>query len=139
MVKVALAGATGGLGATILSAILDTGKHEVVVLSRSPNPSLTAKGVQVRPVSYTDHTSLTAALRDIHTVLSTIGSFNRNEQRDSQLAIIAAAKEVGVKQRRASTPFGNIRIGIFTLARYRYWKPQGHRGWNTHNSLVVYS
>ena len=99
MVKVALAGATGsGLGATILSAILDTHKHQVVVLSRSPNPSLTARGVDVRPVSYTDHVSLTTALRGVHTVLSTIGSFNPNEMRDSQLAIIAAAKEAGVKR-----------------------------------------
>lgn len=98
MVKVALAGATGGLGATILSAILDTRKHEVIVLSRSPNPSLTAKGVQVRPVSYTDHASLTNALRGVHTVLSTIGSSNQDETRESQLAIIAAAKEAGVKR-----------------------------------------
>lgn len=98
MVKVALAGATGGLGATILSAILDTRKHEVIVLSRSPNPSLTAKGVEVRPVSYTDHASLTTALRDVHTVLSTIGSSNQDETRESQLAIIAAAKEAGVKR-----------------------------------------
>ena len=98
MVKVALAGATGGLGATILSAILDTRKHEVIVLSRSPNPSLTAKGVEVRPVSYTDHASLTTALRDVHTVLSTIGSSSQNETRESQLAIIAAAKEAGVKR-----------------------------------------
>lgn len=98
MVKVALAGATGGLGATILSAILDTRKHEVIVLSRSPNPSLTAKGVQVRPVSYTDHASLTNALRGVHTVLSTIGSSNQDETRGSQLAIIAAAKEAGVKR-----------------------------------------
>lgn len=98
MVKVALAGATGGLGATILSAILDTRKHEVIVLSRSPNPSLTAKGVQVRPVSYTDHASLTNALRGVHTVLSTIGSSHQDETRGSQLAIIAAAKEAGVKR-----------------------------------------
>lgn len=98
MVKVALAGATGGLGATILSAILDTRKHEVIVLSRSPNPSLTAKGVQVRPVSYTDHASLTNALRGVHTVLSTIGSSNQDETRESQLAIIPAAKEAGVKR-----------------------------------------
>ena len=83
MVKVALAGATGGLGAIILSAILDTRKHQVVALSRSPNPSLTAKGVDVRPVSYTDHASLTAALRGVHTVLSVIGSISTDEARES--------------------------------------------------------
>ena len=113
MVKVALAGATGsGLGATILSAILDTHKHDVVVLSRSPNPSLTAKGVQVRPVSYTDHASLTAALHDVHTVLSTIGSFNKDEMRDSQLAVIAAAKEAGVKRFAPSE---------FAIREYQDW------------------
>ena len=113
MVKVALAGATGsGLGATILSAILDTRKHQVVVLSRSPNPSLTAKGVEVRPVSYTDHTSLTSALRGVHTVLSTIGSFNRDDMRDSQLAVIAAAKEAGVKRFAPSE---------FAIREYQDW------------------
>ena len=113
MVKVALAGATGsGLGATILSAILDTRKHHVVVLSRSPNPSLTAKGVEVRPVSYTDHASLTAALHGVHTVLSTIGSFNRNDMRDSQLAVIAAAKEAGVKRFAPSE---------FAIREYQDW------------------
>ena len=113
MVKVALAGATGsGLGATILSAIIDTRKHDVVVLSRSPNPSLTAKGVEVRPVSYTDHASLTSALRGVHTVLSTIGSFNANDMRDSQLAIIAAAKEAGVKRFAPSE---------FAIREYQDW------------------
>ena len=98
MVKVAIAGATGRLSTIILSAILDTHKHEVVALTRSPNPLLTAKGVDVRPVSYTDHASLTTALRGVHTVLSIIGSFNPDEMRDSQLALIAAAKEAGVKR-----------------------------------------
>ena len=114
MVKVALAGATGsGLGATILSAILETRKHDVVVLSRSPNPSLTAKGVQVRPVSYTDHASLTAALHGVHTVLSTIGSAgNQNDMRDSQLAVIAAAKEAGVKRFAPSE---------FAIKEYQDW------------------
>ncbi|CAD6581394.1 MAG: hypothetical protein ASARMPRED_000600 [Alectoria sarmentosa] len=98
MVKVAIAGATGGLGAIILSAILNTRKHQVVALSRIPNPSLTAKGVDVRPLSYTDHASLTAALRGVHTVLSVIGSISTDEARESQLAVIAAAKEAGVKR-----------------------------------------
>lgn len=98
MVKVAVAGATGGLGAIILSAILDTRKHEVVALSRNSNPSLTASGVDVRPVSYTDHASLTNALRGVHTVLSVIGGLKADEMRESQLALIAAAKEVGVKR-----------------------------------------
>ena len=98
MVKVAIAGATGGLGATILSAILDTDKHQAVVLSRSSNPSLTARGVDVRPVSYTDHTSLTTALRGVLTLLSVISNSNPDEMRESQLALIAAAKQVGVKR-----------------------------------------
>ena len=112
MVKVAVAGATGALGSTILSAILDTGKHDVVVLSRNPNPALSAKGLQVRPVSYTDHTSLTAALRGIHTVLSLIAGIDRDQMRDSQLAIIAAAKEAGVKRFAPSE---------FAIRDYRDW------------------
>ena len=112
MVKVAVAGATGALGSTILSAILDTRKHQVVVLSRNPNPTLSAKGVQVRPVSYTDHASLTAALQGVHTVLSLIASYNRDEMRDSQLAIIAAAKEAGAKRFAPSE---------FAIRDYRDW------------------
>ena len=113
MVKVALAGATGrGLGATILAAVLDTHQHDVVVLSRSPNPSLTAKGVEVRLISYTDHASLTAALHGVHTVLSTIGSSNQNEMRDAQLAVIAASKEAGVKRFAPSE---------FAIKEYQDW------------------
>ena len=98
MVKVAIAGATSGFGTIVLSAVIYTRKHEVLVLSRSPNPSLTAGGVDVRPVSYTDHASLTTALHGVHTVLSVIASFNTDEMRESQLAIVAAAKEVGVER-----------------------------------------
>ena len=113
MVKVAIAGATGGLGAVIVSEILDTRKHQVVALSRSPNPSLTAKGVDVRPVSYTDHASLTTALRDVHTLLSVIGgNFKPEQMRDSQLALIAAAKEAGVKRFAPSE---------FAVKEYRDW------------------
>ena len=112
MVKVAIAGATGALGSTILSAILDTRKHEVVVLSRNPNPALSAKGLQVRPVSYTDHSSLTAALQGIHTVLSLIAGIDRDAMRGSQLAIIAAAKEAGVKRFAPSE---------FAIRDYRDW------------------
>ena len=110
MVKVAIAGATGGLGAAILSEVLDTRKHNVVALSRSSNPTLTAKGVDVRPVSYTDHASLVTALRDVHTLLSVIGSFSSDEVRDSQLALIAAAKEAGVK-RFAPSEYANKEYG----------------------------
>ncbi|CAF9911788.1 hypothetical protein IMSHALPRED_010575 [Imshaugia aleurites] len=86
MVKVAIAGASGGLGAIILSAIVDTRNNEVVVLSRSPNPSLTAKGVDVRLGSPTP------------TMHPSPPPSTDHEMSESQLAIVAAAKEVGVER-----------------------------------------
>jgi NAD dependent epimerase/dehydratase family enzyme len=55
MVKVALAGGTSGMGLNILNAILATKKHQVVLLSRSPKPELSAKGIDVWSVDYDSH------------------------------------------------------------------------------------
>ena len=98
MVKVAIAGATTGLGKMVLSALLESCPHDIVVLSRNLNPTLTAQGADVRTVDYNDHDSITASLKGVHTVLSLIGGLNTNERRDAELALLAAAKEAGVKR-----------------------------------------
>lgn len=98
MPTVALAGATTGLGLTILRHFAATrGSHTLVLLSRTTQPSWTAQGIRVRTVDYTSHTSLVQALKGVHTVLSLIGG-SAEALRDSQLALIAAAKEAKVRR-----------------------------------------
>ena len=77
MVRVALAEA-GGLGMTILRAIVDNKKHDVVLLSRGPKPDLSAKGIDVRAVDYNNHEFIVNVLRGVHTVISTIAVRNNN-------------------------------------------------------------
>lgn len=117
MVTVALAGATTGLGLTILRhlATSPTNTHTLVLLSRTPQPEWTARGVLVRPVDYTSHESLTTALQGVHTVLSVIGG-SATALRDGQLALIAAAKQAGVR-RFAPSEFA-LRGGTYGIELY---------------------
>lgn len=98
MVTVALAGATTGFGLTVLRHFAaNPGPHKIILLSRTAQPEWSAKGIVVRPVDYECRTSLVAALTGVHTVLSMIGA-SPEAMRDSQLALVAAAKEAGVKR-----------------------------------------
>lgn len=101
MVVVALAGAMTGLGLTVLrhlaSSSSSSNTHTLVILSRSAQPAWTARGITVREVDYTSASSLVHALKDVHTVLSFIGG-SVSAMRDSQLALVAAAQEAGVKR-----------------------------------------
>ena len=99
MVKVAVAGGTGGLGLHIVEGIVETGKHEVVVLSRKPtHPVLEKLGVTIVPVSYDDPASLERALTGVHTVISTIAALTKDELTRPQLALLDAAVKAGVKR-----------------------------------------
>lgn len=102
MVTVALAGVSTGLGKTFLNIFLHlnsqtSNPHTLVVLSRRPDPALSAKGVDVRVVDYASHTSTVQALQGVHTVLCLIGS-GPEVMRDTQLALLAAAKEAGCRR-----------------------------------------
>lgn len=97
MITVALAGATSGLGLTVLRHLVATNSHNIVLLSRGPQPSWSAQGVTVRETDYTSHASLTSALEGVHTVVSLIGG-SESALLNSQLALVAAAKEAGVKR-----------------------------------------
>jgi len=104
MVTVALAGASGGLGLTVLRHFAaNRGDHNIVLLSRFPQTYWTAQGIDIRTVDYTSRASVVQALKGVHTVLSLIGG-SAEALRDSQLALIAAAKEAGV-QRFAPSEF----------------------------------
>ena len=119
MVTAALVGASTGFGKTLLSTFLHlnslqpdkTKTHRVVVLSRSANAALSAKGVDVRAVDYTQHEQLVAALADVHTVLPLIGG-SSDTMRDTQLALIKAATEAGCKRFAPSEYAGQGYAGV---------------------------
>lgn len=121
MVTVALAGATTGFGLTVLRYfIANPGSHKIVLLSRSPQPAFAAQGVDVRPVDYTNHSALVAALSDVHTVLSLIGG---DGLLDGQLALLAAAKETGVQRFAPSEYAGSSNDGVDLYAgKAKVWE-----------------
>ncbi|TPX69822.1 hypothetical protein SpCBS45565_g02240 [Spizellomyces sp. 'palustris'] len=94
---IAVAGGTGGLGRHIVEELVENGKYRVVVLSRTPNPSLTTLGVDVRPIDYTSHTSLVKALENVHTVISCIAT-EGEALVAVQIKLIHAAEAAGVKR-----------------------------------------
>ncbi|KAB2569170.1 hypothetical protein DBV05_g12156 [Lasiodiplodia theobromae] len=128
MVKVAIAGGTSPtLGQAIISAMLKTHPENtpIIILSSRPPPStpthataadpstisaasdpttinttstLHAGRVEVRHVAYDSHTSLTAALHDVHTVVSVIKIPDPDAMRDAQLALLRAAKAAGCRR-----------------------------------------
>jgi uncharacterized protein YbjT (DUF2867 family) len=97
MVTVAVAGGGSAIASNIISAILATKKHQLVVLSRSARPDLEKEGVIVKVVDYDSHEQLTKALEGVHTVLSCIWSYGPAVG-TSQLALLEAAKEAKVKR-----------------------------------------
>lgn len=111
MVKVALAGASSGLGLSILQAIRATNKHTLMLLSRHAQPSLSTLGIAVHPVTYTDHAHLVRLLRGVHTLISTIATFD-SSLLTTQLALLAAAKEAGVKRFAPSEYAGASNEGV---------------------------
>ncbi|EKM60077.1 uncharacterized protein PHACADRAFT_250947 [Phanerochaete carnosa HHB-10118-sp] len=97
MVKVAVAGGTGGIGLHIVEAIVEAGNHDVIVLSRRPShPVLDKLGVPIVAVSYNDPAALVKALEGVHTVISTIAGPGADAFTDAQLALLDAAVKAGV-------------------------------------------
>ncbi|KAM0710900.1 hypothetical protein Q7P35_001638 [Cladosporium inversicolor] len=119
MPVVALAGAMSGLGLTVLRHLASSSPNGTpntyIILSRAPQPTWTARGFTVREVDYTSPNSLAQALQGVHTVLSFIGG-SASALRDSQLALVAAAREAGV-QRFAPSEFA-LRGGGYGLELY---------------------
>ncbi|EIN03751.1 NAD(P)-binding protein [Punctularia strigosozonata HHB-11173 SS5] len=99
--KVAVAGATGNIGLPIVQQLV-AAKFDVVVLSRSENPSGLPAGVTIRKVDYESIESLTAALQGVDAVVSAVGS----AALAGQIKIIDAAVAAGVK-RFLPSEFGN--------------------------------
>jgi uncharacterized protein YbjT (DUF2867 family) len=115
MPSVVIAGGTSAsLGKAIVKGILTlTPNWKPIILSRSSfAPAwllelLASEKVELRQVNYTDHASLVLALSGAHTVISILLS-GPSTWFATQIALLSAAKEAGVK-RFAPSEFG---IGI---------------------------
>jgi len=89
--KIAIAGATGNLGPTIVKSLVDAG-FEVTVLSQSGNTSSLPSAVKTVKVDYSSQESLISALKGQDAFVSTI------PKHDGQPALIDAAIAAGVKR-----------------------------------------
>jgi len=119
MVYVAVVGGTGRLGSRIVKAILATNSHSVLVLSRGPAlPELLKMGAKYVTVDYEDHKSLVEALQGVHTVISSVFSLDQEQLASSQLTLLNAAAEAGVK-RFAPSEFAVVAIPNEPMVLYR--------------------
>ncbi|KAI8818012.1 NAD-P-binding protein [Fimicolochytrium jonesii] len=94
----------GGCGQHVVEGILETGKYDVVVLSRKVKHSLThiattnlppRPNLTVRAVDYASPISIQQALQGVDTLISTLIGENFKEV---QLALISGCKAAGVRR-----------------------------------------
>jgi uncharacterized protein YbjT (DUF2867 family) len=95
--KVAVAGASSGVGRYITEAILKKNKHEVIALSRRPSPELEKLGATVAVVDYSAG-SLATTLSGVHTIISAIAAADSETLSSVELALVRAAEQVGAKR-----------------------------------------
>ncbi|KAI1746693.1 NAD(P)-binding protein [Xylaria castorea] len=108
MPVIAVAGGTGGIGRTIVEEILATGKHEVKILSRQPNPELEALiGAKVLAVNYSNIEALTQVLEDnnVHTLISAL-TFNDQGGVPPELQLVLAADASKTTKRFVTNNWG---------------------------------
>ncbi|KAF2492376.1 NAD(P)-binding protein [Lophium mytilinum] len=106
MVRVAIAGGTGGLGRAVVEEILATKKHDVFLISRTeafkddPN-------VKVLAIDYDSPEAIASVLKsnNIDTIISTLGIFQEAQQK-AQLNLVEGAVQSGTVKRFAPSEFG---------------------------------
>ncbi|KAJ7643118.1 hypothetical protein DFH06DRAFT_602543 [Mycena polygramma] len=126
--RVAIAGASSGVGRCIAESILrDTPQtgHTLIVLSRTPDSlelaALSALGATITAVSYDSQESLIAALKGVHTVISAIGDHARSAS--AQLALVQAAVDAKVTRFVPSGWSGTDGGPEDVVALYRFKQP----------------
>jgi nucleoside-diphosphate-sugar epimerase len=110
MAIVAVPGGTGNLGRTIVEAILATGKHQVKILSRKPNPALEAEiGAPILGVDYSDVDAIVKVLEDntIDTVISGIAMHSIDGTPPNEIELIRAADKSKATKRIISSEWGS--------------------------------
>jgi len=122
-IRVAVAGATSGLGHAIAFGLLEHSDVELVLLTRlSPSPPnlsfFTSQGAILKPVDYTSVTDLISALEGVDTVISTI--FGGDDASPS-LNLLEAAKAAGVRRfapsEFAMSPAADARYDFYAIKR----------------------
>ncbi|KAH6623331.1 hypothetical protein F5144DRAFT_358142 [Chaetomium tenue] len=109
MAIVAVAGGTDNVGRAIVEAILATGKYEVKILSRKPNPELeTEIGAPIIPVDYSDVNAIVKVLEDnnIDTVVSGIAMHSPDGSTPNEFELIRAVDLSKTTRRLISSGWG---------------------------------
>lgn len=91
--NIAIIGAGGQVGAPIIKALLEQGKHTVTAISRLDSTSTLPDGVSVKKVDYADHASLVEALKGQDALIIVLAV---TADPSTQLNIIKAAAEAKV-------------------------------------------
>ncbi|KAK6508683.1 hypothetical protein TWF506_010762 [Arthrobotrys conoides] len=98
MVKIAISGGTGNVAQEVFDALVATGKHEIILLSRKDVPSTPLpRGVTHVQTTYDDVEELVQVLQGVHTVLCFIVS-QSDSGNVSQKNLIDASVKAGVKR-----------------------------------------
>jgi nucleoside-diphosphate-sugar epimerase len=101
MPVLAVAGGTGGVGKTIVERLVQEGKFDVIVLSRSiPDKDTISQTVRYVQIDYNDIVSMTKELErhNVHTIISAVGLLS-DEASKSQINLIDAAEKSSVTER----------------------------------------
>ncbi|CAI7661893.1 unnamed protein product [Penicillium viridicatum] len=113
--RIAIVGAGGTIGSHIVAALLETGKHNVTVLSRKYSSNKLPEGVLVTPVDYDDEATIVAALKDQQFLIITMAP---TAPRDTHSKLVQAAAKAGVPYVMPNSYGGdidNIKLGEETM------------------------
>lgn len=99
--RVVVAGGTGTIGSSIVSALASSDKHTPIILSRKTsnetNTSVSSTGIEIRHVDYTSPDSLVPALHDIDAVMSAL-LIPSPDLITCETNLLHAAEEAGCKR-----------------------------------------
>ncbi|KAL3419993.1 hypothetical protein PVAG01_08492 [Phlyctema vagabunda] len=110
MVKVAIAGGSGGIGRAIVDALKEQTEHQFIILTRKVNPELeSALGVKTVAIDYTNISAIQKALEEhqVHTIISAL-SVNDQKTNDAQINLIRAAAASSTTKRFTPSEFGTF-------------------------------
>lgn len=104
MPTIAIAGGSGGIGKAIARAVVERGKHDVLILSRKPSDD-----PKTLVVDYLDVSKLQSVLegRNVHTVISAL-SFGNQGSVEAQLNLIKASDQAVCVKRFMPSEFGAL-------------------------------
>ncbi|KAM5458536.1 hypothetical protein MaudCBS49596_000450 [Microsporum audouinii] len=91
--KIAIVGATGTIGRSIVREILKAQKHEITAITRTVSKAVMPDGVKVAKVDYDNQSTLVSALRGQDALIITMAAF---APEGTQLKLVEAAAEAGV-------------------------------------------